>query len=89
LEKKEESSGFDVFFVFGREEKNSEFIQVESKTQESLSFSSFSFFFLVWRFLGPFIAPTRFLRQWPYKGHPLQKASNQVDLYTPKKILTS
>ena len=36
--KKEESRGFDVFFVFGREEKCAENIQVESKTQEILLF---------------------------------------------------
>jgi len=32
--KKEESRGFDVFFVFGREEKCVEIIQAESKTQK-------------------------------------------------------
>ena len=36
--KKEESRGFDVFFVFRREEKCAKNIQVESKTQEILLF---------------------------------------------------
>ena len=31
--KKEELRNFDVFFVFGREEKRVENVQVESKTQ--------------------------------------------------------
>ena len=34
--KKEESRDFDVFFVFGREEKCVENVQVESKIQKSL-----------------------------------------------------
>ena len=80
---KEESIGFDVFFVFGREEKSSKIVQVESRQPESL------FFFLVWTCLEPFIALTRITRQRPFKAHHLQMVSDQVDLDTREKILTS
>ena len=42
LVKREESRNFDVFFVFGREEKHVEDVQAESRTKGDLFF----FFFL-------------------------------------------
>jgi len=83
LVKREESRDFDVFFVFGREEKSSKFVQAESRRSGSLlSFWSRGC-------LGLFIAPTRFSRRRPFKSRPFQKFSDRVDLDTPKKILTS
>ena len=73
-----------MFFVFGREEKGVEKIQAESRTP-GVSF----FFFWSGGCLGPFIAPTRFMRWWPFKGCHLQDVLDWVDLDTPGKILTS
>ena len=76
---------FVCFFVFGREEKYSEIVQVEHRTQEVF------FFFFFWSrgYLGPFLALTRFSRRRPFKGCPLQTSLDQVDLDTLGKILTS
>ena len=80
--KKEESRGFDVFFVFGREEKCAENIQVESKTQEILLF-----FWL--RVPGAFYSPGTIFEAATLVGTPPSKSLGHVDLDTPGKILTS
>ena len=69
-------------FVFEREEKCVDNVQEEIKTQKNN---------LLWSggCPGPFIAPTRFTRRWPFKGCHLQMALNQVYLDTPGIILTS
>ena len=83
LVKREESRNFDVFFVFGREEKHVEDVQVESRTKGDL------FFFLSKGCVGPFIAPAHLSRLQPFKSHHLQNAMDWVDLDTPINILTS
>ena len=54
------------FFVFGREEKYSEIVQVEHRTQE-VSF----FFFLVWRVPGAFSSPDTLFKAMALQGLPL------------------
>ena len=81
LVKREESRNFDMFFVFGREEKHVEDVQAESRTKGDLFF-----FFLYEGCVGPFIALAHLSRAL---HHHLQNAMDWVDLDTPRKILTS
>ena len=60
LVKREESRNFDMFFVFGREEKHVEDVQAESRTKGDL------FFFLSEGCVGPFIAPAHLSRRRPF-----------------------
>ena len=83
LVKREESRGFDVCFVSGRDEKSLEIIQVESKNPENSSPLWFE------GCLELFIAPTCFSRRRPFKDHGPQKASDWIDLDLPGNILTS
>ena len=94
-------SAFMCKNVFGREGKCVENVQAESRTQENLFFFSFSFFFffLVWRCLGPFVAPSTLyevahlvrpppvkLLKWFWSWHPWKDLDFQfLKSYTTQK----
>lgn len=86
LVKQEESKSFDVFFgcfCVWKRGKRVEKYQAKSKTWKNVVPSGSD------GCLGLFIAPGQTSRRQPFKGRQPPTSSNQVDLDTLGKVLTS
>ena len=68
--KNEESRGFDVFFVFGREEKSSKIVQAKHRTLEVSFIIIIIIIILVERVLRAFYSPETFFEAVVLVGLP-------------------